>query len=225
MSPQTLLLLPGLGVDARVYEPQSPLPLKLEVAEWIEPESHSESLAHYAERMADRIGLRAHSFVGGISLGAVVALEVATRINAAGVIAIGGCTSHGQIAPLFRGLLKAGAAAPARVARLSLHAAPIALKLFEKLDIPQRRLMTTMLREHSIRQTQWSCRALLEWECCAAPPTMPIHAIHGELDEVIPVAGIQVQHLVPGGRHLINLTHAAEVNRFILSTISPIAAP
>ena len=213
-------MLPGLGADARVYQPQRELPFQLDVIEWIEPESHRESLAHYADRTAALIGRRRDSYVGGISLGAMVALEVATRIDAAGVIAIGGCASHRQIAPLFKGVLKAGAMLPAPAARMVLRTAPLALKLFEKLNVDQRRLMTRALREHSIRQTQWSCRALLEWECCAAKPTMPIHAIHGELDEVIPLAGVKPAEVVPGGRHLINLTHPTQVNRFIMSALS-----
>jgi pimeloyl-ACP methyl ester carboxylesterase len=221
MTRPTLLLFPGLGVDARVYEPQRVLPMNLEVAEWIEPESLDESLSHYADRMAKQIGPRPDIFVGGISLGAMVALEAAARIGAKRVVVIGGCTAHHQISPLFRTILKAGAVFPVSATRLSLRLAPLALKLFEKLDRAPRRLMTRMLRENSTWQIRWSCRAILKWECSAAPPTMPVYWIHGELDGVIPLAGVPAQHIVSGGRHLISLTHAEEVNRFILKSVWP----
>jgi pimeloyl-ACP methyl ester carboxylesterase len=225
MTRPTLLLFPGLGVDARVYEPQRVLPVNLEVAEWIEPESLDEPLSHYADRMAEQIGPRPDVYIGGISLGAMVAMEAATRLQARGVVVIGGCTSHHQVSPLFRTILRAGAMLPLSAIRLSLRLAPLALKLFEKLDPAPRRLMTQMLREHSTRQIRWNCRAILKWECCGARPTMPVYWIHGELDEVIPHEGVRAQHVVPGGRHLISLTHAEEVNRFILKSVYQCIAP
>jgi pimeloyl-ACP methyl ester carboxylesterase len=216
MSDQTtLLLFPGLGVDARVFGPQRGLPVRLELAEWIEPESQDETLAHYAQRMAEAIGPRPGLYVGGISLGAMVALEAARLLDARGVFLIGGCTSHRQISPLFRTLLATSARMPLRAIRPSLLLAPIALKLFEHLGREHVSLMTIMLREHSAAQTRWSCRAILQWECCAFPPEVPIHAIHGQDDEVIPPVNLKVECLVPSGRHLINLAHADEVNRFI----------
>ena len=105
-------MFPGLGVDARVYEPQRGLPVNLEIVEWIEPQSPDESLAHYAERMAAGIGQRPGDYVGGISLGSMVALEVASRIDARGVFVIGGCSSHRQVSPLFKAVLAAGAGMP-----------------------------------------------------------------------------------------------------------------
>jgi pimeloyl-ACP methyl ester carboxylesterase len=225
MTRPTLLLFPGLGVDARVYEPQRVLPMNLEVAEWIEPESRDEPLSHYADRMAEQIGPRPDVYVGGISLGAMVAMEAAARIEAKGVVLIGGCTSHHQISPLFRTILRAGAVLPLSATRLSLRLAPLALKLFEKLDRAQRSLMTRMLRENSTHQIRWSCRAILQWECRAARSTMPLYSIHGEIDEVIPLAGVQAQHIVHGGRHLISLTHAEEVNRFILKSVRQCVVP
>lgn len=76
------------------------MPLDITVAESIEPESPRESLAHYAQRMAAKLGPRQDTFVGGLSLGAMIALEAATIMRADGVFVIGGCTSHRQISPL-----------------------------------------------------------------------------------------------------------------------------
>jgi pimeloyl-ACP methyl ester carboxylesterase len=76
-----------------------------------------------------------------------------------------------------------------------------------------------MLREHSPAQIQWSCRAILDWECCAMPPGAPVHAIHGEDDEVVPLRNVRADRVVPGGRHMISLQEPGEVNRFILEQI------
>lgn len=214
-----LLLFPGLGADARTYGPQRSLPVGLEFAEWPEPESPAESLAHYAQRIAERIGPRANLYVGGVSLGAMVALEAARLLNARGVFLIGGCTAGRQIAPLFRSVLALGAATPTRLIRAALLASPLAFLVFERPTRAHRRLMTRMLREHSPAQTRWSCRAILEWECCAMPPEVPVYSIHEEHDEVVPLRNVRADCVVPGGRHMISLQMPGEVNRFILAGI------
>lgn len=216
----TLLLFPGLGADPRVYEPQREIPANLEFAEYPEPESSDESLAHYAQRTADAIGPRENLYVGGVSLGAMVALEAARLLDARGVILIGGCTAGRQISRPFRAVLSTGAAMPTRLIRPSLLSAPLAFLMFERLSRHDRRLMTRVLREHSPAQIRWSCRAILEWECCAMPPGAPIHGIHGEKDEIIPLKNVRAEYVLPGGRHLINLQAPEAVNRFIVRVMS-----
>lgn len=216
----TLLLFPGLGADPRVFAPQRALPFPLELGHWPEAESRSESLAHYSHRVADAIGPRDNLYVGGVSLGAMVALETARLLNARGVILIGGCTAGRQISRSFRMVLAAGAAMPARFIRPSLLLAPLAFKTFERLSPEHRRLMTRVLREHSPEQIRWSCRAILDWECCALAPDVPVHAIHGQEDEIIPLANVRADRVIPGGKHLINLQKWAEVNRFIIGQMT-----
>jgi pimeloyl-ACP methyl ester carboxylesterase len=194
--------------------------MNLEIIEWIEPESPDETLAHYAERMATNLGQRPGDYVGGISLGSMVALEVASRINARAVFVIGGCSSHRQISPLFKAVLAAGAAMPTSAIRPSLRLAPLALRLLECLSADQATFMTRMLRAQSPEQIRWSCRAIRQWECCAMPPSVPVYSIHGEHDEVIPLQNVKPDHVVPKGRHLISLTHAQVVNRFIVARAS-----
>ena len=215
----TLLLFPGLGADARVFAPQRDIPARIEVADWPEPLSQRESLADYSARIAAAIGPRPNLYVGGVSLGAMVALEVARPLAARGVFLIGGCRSHRQIAPLFKAVLALGGLMPPSWVRASLAVTPLALKIFENLDPDHIALMTRVLRDHSARQIRWSCRALLQWECCAMPPDVPVHAIHGEQDEVVPLRNVNPQRVVPGGHHLINLSHADAVNAFIADRI------
>jgi pimeloyl-ACP methyl ester carboxylesterase len=218
--PPTLLLFPGLGADSRVFAPQRALPFRLELPEWPEPESADESLAHYAHRFADGIGRCENLYIGGVSLGAMVAVEAARLLNARGVFLIGGCTSGRQISPAFRAVLAAGAAMSARLIRPTLLLAPLSFRMFERLSREHRRLMARVLREHSPAQTRWGCRAILDWECCAMPPEVLVHAIHGQEDEIIPLAKVRVDYVVPGGKHLINLQKWEEVNRFITAQMS-----
>ena len=217
--PPTLLLFPGLGADPRVFAPQQSLPFPLVLGSWPEPESPTETLSHYAHRVAEQIGPHDNLYIGGVSLGAMVALEAARLLNARGVILIGGCTSGRQISPVFRSVLAASAAMPRRFIRPSLLLSPLAFLIFERLSREHRRLMTRVLREHSPEQTRWSCRAILEWECCVMKPEVSVYSIHGQEDKVIPMQNVQVDRVVPKGRHLINLQCAGDVNRTIVEQV------
>ena len=61
-------------------------------------------------------------------------------------------------------------------------------------------------------------RMIMAWRH-PSPLACPIHHIHGAKDKVIPVRKACPDRVVPGGGHLINLTHAPEVNRFILECL------
>ena len=213
-----LVLLPGLGVDGRLYGPQRALPVRLEVVEWPEPESQDETLAHYSARLAAGIRGGGDAYIGGVSLGAMVALEAAKHLDVRGVFLIGGCRSHRQLSAMFKGICTLAGWMPRRLIRPSLALAPPAFKLFEGLNADQIRLMTTMLRESPPERTRWSARAIMGWECGRDPPA-PIHVIHGERDEVIPLKSVRPDHVVKEGRHLISLAHAGEVNRFLLNRL------
>lgn len=216
-----LVLFPGLGVDERLYAPQrAGLPIDIITPRWIEPESDRESLAHYSERMAaalrSEMGSSSRSlYIGGLSLGAVVALEASLHLRTAGVLLISGCRSFADLSPTFQ----AGCAAVAALPRQWIHPAlrllgPAGFTLFEHLSAGQRQLMLMMMLEHSPRQTRWSIRALRRWKQ-SAMPFAPVHSIHGSDDEIIPLKNVTPDAIIPGGRHLISLTHAEEVNRFI----------
>jgi hypothetical protein len=49
-----LYLIPGMGVDGRLFERQRGLPLDVRVIEWIEPRGE-EGFSEYAQQMAEGI--------------------------------------------------------------------------------------------------------------------------------------------------------------------------
>jgi pimeloyl-ACP methyl ester carboxylesterase len=57
-------------------------------------------------------------------------------------------------------------------------------------------------------------RLILRWKAPASYPC-PIHQIHGSADMVIPLNRVRPEEVVPGGGHLINMTHSREVNAFV----------
>src|SRR5262245_33260701 len=83
-----LIMLPGLGADARLLTPQAAAFPGLVTPAWIEPK-RNESLPDYAARFAATFALSQDTIIGGVSFGGMVALEIARqcRVRAAAVIA------------------------------------------------------------------------------------------------------------------------------------------
>ncbi|MFN7094684.1 MAG: alpha/beta fold hydrolase, partial [Burkholderiales bacterium] len=65
---------------------------------------------------------------------------------------------------------------------------------------------------------QWQVSAVLTWQ--GRKPNMPVYHIHGEKDLLIPIKHISATHIVKNGGHLINITHAQEVNHYIEALIT-----
>jgi pimeloyl-ACP methyl ester carboxylesterase len=209
------MLFSGLGADERLFEPQRCLPVRLELPRWPEAQP-GDTVEQYSQRLARNITPGPDLYVGGVSFGAIVALEVARHVPVRGVFLIGGCRSARQVVPLFRFACRAASYLPLPMVRLVQRIAAPPLKLFEKLNREQTRLYARMFREASATQVRWAAGALTRWESRVDPPA-PVYAIHGQWDEVIPLRNVlPPDRVVRHGRHLISLTRPAEVNAFLM---------
>jgi len=87
-----------------------------------------------------------------------------------------------------------------------------------------RRLLHDIAIDCPIPFQRWAGRAITRWACDGDPaePGAPVHQIHGGQDRLIPLIPDEPDHVIPDGGHLINITHADEVNRFILERIGPV---
>src|SRR5262245_12121006 len=80
-TPLPLILLPGIGTDARLFALQKMAFPQLVVPEWIEPR-WNESLPDYAQRMAAEIDPGGPCYIGGVSFGGMIALEMTKHLPA-----------------------------------------------------------------------------------------------------------------------------------------------
>jgi pimeloyl-ACP methyl ester carboxylesterase len=210
-----LVLLPGLGADRRLLEPQRQEFPQLVVPPWIPPRKR-ESLPAYAERMAATIkpsgGLPL--VLGGVSLGGMLAYEMAHHLKPHVVVQIASCRTRHAIRPSCRAgrwLLPLIPTFAWEIAKLL--AGPV-VRLRVRVPAARRDLAVTMFRQADSRFMHWALRAILTWH-----PTRPqgvrVLQIHGARDLVIPVRRVSPDEVIPDGGHLINVTHAAAVNDFI----------
>ena len=215
MSGFQLILLPGLGADHRLLEPQRAAFPQLIVPPGIPPQKN-ESLPHYAERMAETLSPSrdAPLILGGVSFGGMLAYEMARHLKPDAVVLIASCRSPRSLRPIYtpgRWLLPL---IPTQTWSLVKLLAGPALRWKHRNSVAKRELLIAMLRDADSRFMHWTLQAILNWT-----PTplegIPLHQIHGRRDPLIPARRVQADVIIPNGSHLINLTHADEVNGFI----------
>ncbi len=207
------IMLPGLGADARLFEPQRLVLPRLEVPPWL-PHVEGESLAAYARRMAPTIDAREPFYLGGASFGGMVALELARHVRPLAVLLIASCRSGQAIAPHLKYFARFASVFPEREFEVGQGLSPVFASKFGTLDPQHEQLLEEMFADSSARFVRWGIAAITDWP--GVPDVgVPVHHIHGSADEWIPLESVQPDQIIPGGGHLINITHADAVNAFI----------
>ncbi len=202
------IFLPGVGVDARLFAPQRALPFRFRVPAWL-PIRPGEELPGYADRMAVRLG-RADVLVG-ISFGGILAQELAARVGARLVIGIA-TARHRRDVPR---LVRFSEVVSRKIPQLRRPGAAVELgrAFFGDLPAPTRRRMVAMLAEADPRFVRGAARMVGGWEGCEVPCRALF--LHGREDLVIRPRSFEPDVWVEGAGHLVNVTHADRVNRFI----------
>ncbi len=210
-----LVLLPGLGADDRLLEPQRDEFPDLLVPPWIPP-TKNESLAEYAGRMAATIprATDVPMILGGVSFGGMLACEMVRHLTPRAVVLIASCRTPDGLRPACRVGRVLLPLVPLHAWTIAKALANVVLKLRTGVPRERRELAVTMFREMDSRFMHWILHAILSWN--PAPlDDIPVFHIHGGRDFVIPARRVAADAIVPDGGHLINVTHAAAVNAFL----------
>jgi pimeloyl-ACP methyl ester carboxylesterase len=150
-----------------------------------------------------------------------VALEMARWLQPEAVILIGSCRSYRAVPPVLRMLAPlAGLLKPARYKTL----APAGLGLWllgEKVCEEDGRLLHQMLVDAEPAFFKWAAQAIVKWRYEGGVDA-PIHHIHGDRDRLLRTKVVReyVDVMVEDAGHLINFTHADQVNAFLRESIS-----
>jgi len=208
-----LVLLPGMGADHRCFQPQRAAFGQIESPAWIRPES-GESLRQYALRLADGLPQQRPMILGGVSLGGMLALEMAARLGPNAVVLIASCRHPLAIR---RSLYRAAGLArwtPTACFQLSKRLAPWFAGWLNDCGKEQLRLVLDMYRETDPWFLRWACGAIHRWQ--PEPLTgIPVFHMHGTDDRLIPAKNVSADRYVPHAGHLVNLTHPEVVNEFL----------
>jgi pimeloyl-ACP methyl ester carboxylesterase len=197
-----LVLIPGMGVDERLFKPQRELPVPFTVPPWPKVDSR-DSLEDYAARFAAEVG--PCDAIGGVSFGGMMAQAMAAHVGAKVVIGISAARNGRQIPGAIRFAKAIADLIPGAGGSVSLLGVLPARFRAEVLDLVKTARID-VVREGS--------RMILKWK--GSKPPCPVRLIHGDRDVLIRHSVVKPDCLVRGGGHLINLTHPKAVNDFIM---------
>lgn len=207
-----LILLPGVGADSRMFEPQRAAFPRLKVPAWPEARPR-ETLRDYTLRIATTIDAREPFALGGVSFGGMVAYELAGLLRPRVLVLIASARTPLAVPRPLRVLERVLRPLPDWLFDLGRPLYPLGIGRSRHLPAEYRRIMWDMLDDAPMRQIRGGCAAIMAWRPAADPPCPVIH-IHGARDRVIrPPAYAHVS--IADGGHLINMTHHGRVNQAI----------
>jgi len=222
--PGRLILLPELGLDSKIFEQQARVfGRALVQPNWINPREN-ETIHDYALRWAETFKPlpddQTPLLLGGLSIGGIFALEMSKLLKPQAVILIASCRSPADLPyrlTIFEKILRP---IPPTLAELLTGPITSTFAFKDRLDDVNTQLVKKVARNCSMPLIKWGLQQIVQWKGFDQTETeikVPIYQIHGKNDWMLPLNQRQpIDHVIHNGRHLINLTHPATVNRFIL---------
>lgn len=204
-------MIPGTGTDWRLYSRQLERFPDMVIPAWIEPQGSKEPLEAYAARLAATLDTSKPFLLGGVSLGGMLAQEMARHVSPVGLVLIATAYRSSQLRLWARLNGKIMCILPSGlVAWLFRQAAAAVNRGKDRHKTAYREMLLEMppllVRWQSGAATRWNPRS---------KAAVPVYHIHGARDPVIPLGKINPQEIVKDGGHLINVTHDSQVNNFI----------
>ena len=212
---QNIYCIPGLGADDGVFQYLDLSFVQPVFLRWIEP-LKNETLHAYAMRMKEKYIHEENPLIFGLSLGGMIATEIAKAIPSAKTIIISSAKSKSEI-PFYWKAFR----------YLPLH------KTLPDWSIRQHTFMREFLLGAKKRKTinyvkdvaqhadadfyRWAVDAILNWDNKIIPSNV-VH-LHGTNDKLLPYKFISADITVNNGGHLMIIENASEISVLIKNII------
>ncbi len=212
-----LILLPGLGADARMFSSlRNGLP-QLVTPAWIEP-LRGETIAQYARRYAPTIDPGRPCFIGGASFGGVLAQELAVLLPHVRACFVIGSARFADARPWRIRILRPITPFIGILPRVS----PLLVTLLGSWLRPPTRGVMAQLGDADRRFLRWAAQAILTWKPSPEIANVRVCQIHGDRDRVFPIYRADPDCVVPGAGHLISITHPKQVVQYLSTKMAEI---
>lgn len=209
-----LYLLPGMGCDDRLFERLDLEGLDVVKLTWPAFEQ-MDTLAAIARRLSVEVRSDEPHIIAGVSMGGMVAQELAAITKPSKVVLISSWTGPQEWNTLTR--LNARLGLHHVIRDWSVRAAWPLKRLIDRRERSIDELLFAMTREQGARQLRRATAAIMRWE--GSPWHGPLVRIHGDKDIVTPLR-FPVDHVVRGGQHVMVLTRPEEVSRLLRAAIN-----
>lgn len=201
-----ILLLTGTTTDRRIFDRILPLLPTAVVVDWIQPRQY-ETISDYATRLGQTISKEESTIVCGVSFGGIIALELASSINAKACVLISSVRSPNELPPWFRVFrLLAPRNAEAVLNTLGVFASYWPCRLKSQATCRLMKLAGTSGEWH-----RWATASVLDWRVQVESNPIPVFQIHGDRDKTFPIRYVNADSVIHGGGHVLPLTHSKDV--------------
>ncbi len=208
---KNLYCIAGLGADKDVFQYLDLSFIKPVFVEWLPP-LENETLQHYAMRLKEKYIHDAEPVIFGLSLGGMIAVEIAKSIPSAKAIIISSAKTTYEI-PFY---WKAFKYVPVYkiLPEWSLRQISIVRHFFLGARKPAAKNYVKQVAEHAdAKFYRWAVGGILTWENKTVPSNI-IH-IHGTNDKLLPYKFVKADIPVNSGGHLMIIENAEEISRLI----------
>jgi pimeloyl-ACP methyl ester carboxylesterase len=212
----SIFLIPGLGADCRIYKNIYLKDHDVVHVDWVEPD-RSDTLSSYAQKLINQYNIITKSIVIGNSLGGMIAMEIAKKIELDRVVLISSIKSVDE-APWYFSFFRA----------TKLHHFIPVQKLtsleflieyaFGGMSEKDQQLFADMLRNTSPIFVKWAIDAILRWDNHCVVKN--VYHITGDRDKVFPYKKIKGATIVKGGTHVMIFTKAGEINTWLKNILT-----
>jgi pimeloyl-ACP methyl ester carboxylesterase len=201
----------GLAADSRVFKhirlPPGYEPVYLD---WITPHK-KETLESYSLRLSEPINKREPFVLLGLSMGGMIASEIAKQFKPEACILLCSVPTYKHFPTHFKWayFFRLHKLLPVRVIKLASK-----LKRgFTADNKEDQLLLKEVINDSDPAFIRWAMHAILSWRNEMIP--QPLWQIHGSKDEILPIRFTQPTHRVAGGNHLMIMSKAPELNKFL----------
>lgn len=215
-----VFLITGFALDTRAFSPLQLPPEPFRLVDLI-PARRRETLREYALRLAAEIGMTGDDVIGGVSLGGMLALEMARAVGARGVILIASCAHPRYIRKRFLIFAPIAPFLPEALVRRAFTLLPVILKWQGMLNPSQQALLADIMGRFPPALLKAMPYKMMRWEGCS--PAVPVRQIHSRGDWLIRPNGGPACRMLEGRNHLLTVSHPAEVRRFLLEAAEEFA--
>jgi pimeloyl-ACP methyl ester carboxylesterase len=207
-----IYLIAGIGADTRIYNNiEFPESNDIIPIDWIEPHK-TDTLESYAQKLIYQYDIKPNSIVIGNSLGGMLAIEIAKKINIKKVILISSIKTINE-APWYYTVFKrlpVYKIIPGNVfTSLGLLIKPV----FGKMKAEDLWLFKDMLKNTSPKFLKWAMGAALNWDNKIILPN--VFHIHGDKDRAFPLGKINDATILKGGTHIMIFDKAKQINKWL----------
>lgn len=190
-------ILPAMGANASMYDAlRGELGFKINFINW--PEYRGEkSYSEIARRVITENRIYDGDIVGGSSLGGMVALEIAQKIQPKAVVLIGSAIDTKEVQNLL--------------SLLSPLAVIIPISLVQVLAGKHNNLVAQMFAKANPKFIRVLCTYLRLWPGVGRPSEI-VFRVHGKKDRIVPCPKADCE-IIENAGHFIAITHLRETAR------------